>query len=591
MTLYLCTAGTSISTGRGAVGATLAARISAKIAAARLAHGDDPRAFLIDVCAEANGLARSDCGPRDEVELLASDTDDGVACAEAVAGLVRDELGARVTVRRIAGLVVDDARSFRRRGVAALIAHARAAARAHPGDVVFNATGGFKGVVPYLTLLGMFEGVEVHYVFDGSDELIRLPPLPVRFDQRRIARFAPALLALAGKGVMTEADFAALPPGKGFHRDPELALLIEREDGLCSLSAAGAIAVAEIERERAAAPGRSRLFVRNAARNGALFFNDLVQRKLAALIDPELRALPRNCATMARSTDLAICKPLGPSAPRIYYKAMGDEVRIVDIVTHHEHEHVIQTGQRRIWWADHANDRYDEIAPEVEPDVLGEALADFLDELAEAGDDARQRAHRAEAEARELRAARDRRERRDADGALPYAAAAWAAQAFAGRLRKDAAGSPYVNHLIEVVALLAEAGVDDPTTLAAGWLHDAIEDVGATHADLARRFGTRVADIVAEVSDDKSLDKQRRKDVQIERAATKSNAARLVALADKVANLRDLDRAPPPDWDHARRVAYFDWSAQVAEAMGEARSNAERRLFDALAQALEKRPA
>jgi putative CRISPR-associated protein (TIGR02619 family) len=589
MTLYLCTAGTSISTGRGAVGETLAARIAAKIDATRARHPGDLRAFLIEVSAETNGLARCDCGAKDEVQLLASDTDEGLQCAETVAALIRDSLGARAAAKRIPGLVVDAERTFRRQGVGALINHARAEARAYGGDVVFNATGGFKGVVPYLTLLGMFEGVEVHYVFDGSDELIRLPPLPVRFDHERIAFAAPALAALGAKGVMHESEFAALPPGKGFHRDPVVAQFVETVDGLCSLSTAGVIALAEISRSQTSRRGR--LFVRHATRNGALFRNDLVQRKLLDLVDPIRRAIPLNSAIMAASTDLIICKPLGPSAPRIYYKLDGDDVYIVDVVSHDEHEFVIQPGERKIWWRDYTDHRYDEVdlaAPA--DDALGGALEEFLDEAARDRDAADARAKAAEERERATRKALERREARDARAALPYAAAAWAAAAFAGRTRKDAGGTPYVNHLVEVVAALADAGVADPVILAAGWLHDAIEDVGATAADLGERFGRDVAALVVELSDDKTLPKDERKQLQIANAAKKSDATRLIALADKIVNLRDLDRSPPDDWDPARRAGYFDWAERVVEAMGEPRSGVEARLRGAFAKALARRP-
>ncbi|MGD1036617.1 MAG: HD domain-containing protein [Roseiarcus sp.] len=590
MTLYLCTAGTSISTGRGAVGETLAARIAAKIDAARARHPDDLRAFLIDVCAETNGLARSDCGAKDEVLLLASDTDEGVQCGEAVAAQIRDCLGARAAVARIPGLVVDAERTFRRQGVGNLINRARAEVRAHGGDVAFNATGGFKGVVPYLTLLGMFEGVEVHYVFDGSDELIRLPPLPVRFDHQRIAFAGPALMVLGAKGVMPESEFAALPPGKGFHRDPVIAQFVETSEGLCALSAAGAIAVAEIARVQSR--NRGRLFVRHATRNSALYRNDLVQRKLPDLVDPVRRTIPLNRATMAASTDLLICKPLGPSAPRIYYRLDGDDVYVVDVVPHDEHEYVIQPGVRTIWWRDYADHRFDEIdLKESADDAIGEALAEFIETEARDRDAAEARAKAAEDQEREARKALQRREARDARAALPYAAAAWAAAAFAGRTRKDAAGTPYINHLVEVVATLAIAGVDDPVTLAAAWLHDAIEDVGATVEDLAGRFGGDVAALVVELSDDKILPKDERKRLQIANATKKSDAARLIALADKIANLRDLDSSPPADWDKMRCAGYFDWAGRVIAAMGEPRSATERRLREAFEEALARRLA
>lgn len=58
-------------------------------------------------------------------------------------------------------------------------------------------------------------------------------------------------------------------------------------------------------------------------------------------------------------------------------------------------------------------------------------------------------------------------------------------------------------------------------------------------------FGQAVADIVAEVSDDKTLEKAERKRLQVEHAAHISGRAKLVKLADKICNLRDIAAFPP----------------------------------------------
>jgi guanosine-3',5'-bis(diphosphate) 3'-pyrophosphohydrolase len=65
------------------------------------------------------------------------------------------------------------------------------------------------------------------------------------------------------------------------------------------------------------------------------------------------------------------------------------------------------------------------------------------------------------------------------------------------------------------------------------------------------------------VTDDKSLDKQVRKQLQIDHAAQASPEAKLVKLADKICNLREILSAPPADWPHKRKRDYFDWAAQV----------------------------
>ena len=67
-----------------------------------------------------------------------------------------------------------------------------------------------------------------------------------------------------------------------------------------------------------------------------------------------------------------------------------------------------------------------------------------------------------------------------------------------------------------------------------------------------------IRDIVLEVTDDKSLPKAERKRLQIEHAAHASPKAKLVKLADKIANLRDLVAGPPADWGAERRQEYFE---------------------------------
>ncbi len=130
--------------------------------------------------------------------------------------------------------------------------------------------------------------------------------------------------------------------------------------------------------------------------------------------------------------------------------------------------------------------------------------------------------------------------------------------------RKDAVGSPYVNHLIEVIEILANVGeVNDETTLMAAALHDTIEDTATTAEELEAAFGTEVRRVVEEVSDDKRLPKAERKRLQVERAAERSHAAKLVTLGDKISNVRDATRRPPPAWTLEGTGRYFDWTERV----------------------------
>ena len=148
------------------------------------------------------------------------------------------------------------------------------------------------------------------------------------------------------------------------------------------------------------------------------------------------------------------------------------------------------------------------------------------------------------------------------------AAAAFAAERHSKQRRKDADASPYINHPLALAHLLASiGGVHDSCVLQAALLHDTLEDTETTHAELVERFGEVVASIVAEVTDDKSLPKERRKQLQVESAPHKSEAAALVKLADKICNLRDMAANPPADWPLERRREYFDWAKRVVDAL------------------------
>ncbi len=147
-------------------------------------------------------------------------------------------------------------------------------------------------------------------------------------------------------------------------------------------------------------------------------------------------------------------------------------------------------------------------------------------------------------------------------------ALAFAADKHKNQRRKDADASPYINHPIALANLLLnEAGVEDQRVLIAAVLHDTIEDTDTTEQELVRHFGKDVADIVLEVTDDKALPKAERKRLQIEHAAHISRRAKLVKLADKICNLRDISASPPAGWSVDRKREYFDWAKSVVDEL------------------------
>jgi guanosine-3',5'-bis(diphosphate) 3'-pyrophosphohydrolase len=136
--------------------------------------------------------------------------------------------------------------------------------------------------------------------------------------------------------------------------------------------------------------------------------------------------------------------------------------------------------------------------------------------------------------------------------------------------RKDNNASPHINHPISLANVLCdEEKITHAKVICAALLHDAIEDTETTADELKSRFGKSITNIFLEVTDDKSLQKAERKFAQIEHANHASKRAKLVKLADKICNLRDILFTPPADWTLSRKREYFDWSnAVIAQIRG-----------------------
>jgi len=140
----------------------------------------------------------------------------------------------------------------------------------------------------------------------------------------------------------------------------------------------------------------------------------------------------------------------------------------------------------------------------------------------------------------------------------------FAARKHARQRRKGDLEEPYINHLADVTRMAAVATEGRDTVLVvAGLLHDTIEDTETTFAELEMEFGREVADLVAEVSDDKTLEKAERKRLQIETTPAKSDRAKMLKMADKTSNLRSIVHSPPMDWSEERKREYFEWAHDV----------------------------
>ena len=145
-------------------------------------------------------------------------------------------------------------------------------------------------------------------------------------------------------------------------------------------------------------------------------------------------------------------------------------------------------------------------------------------------------------------------------------AADLAARRHSGMQRKGRGNEPYINHLAEVANLLSIATEGtDAELVAAGWLHDTIEDTETTHRELAEKFGERVAALVVEVTDDMTLPKDERRRRQVVDAPKKSPGARLIKIADKISNIRARILPRPNQDERDDLIDYVAWAEKVVQ--------------------------
>lgn len=137
-----------------------------------------------------------------------------------------------------------------------------------------------------------------------------------------------------------------------------------------------------------------------------------------------------------------------------------------------------------------------------------------------------------------------------------------------GQYRKSVEGRkiPYATHPMRVSKMLVDIGITDEATLVAALLHDVLEDTDTGYQELFNLFGKEVADIVAELSDDKSLPKDVRKAKQIEKAPKLSAKAARIKLSDKLDNIASIIELPPP-WADEVKLAYADHAERVVGAL------------------------
>lgn len=128
--------------------------------------------------------------------------------------------------------------------------------------------------------------------------------------------------------------------------------------------------------------------------------------------------------------------------------------------------------------------------------------------------------------------------------------------------RLDTNATPYINHPIAVAKLLFEAGIHDEDILCSALLHDVVEDCAISISDIGNMFNDCIAQIVDDVTDPVGLDGEDRKLAQIQKVKNISYAGKLIKVADKICNIRDVLDSPP-NWSIEKKLKYFEFAQAV----------------------------
>lgn len=164
-------------------------------------------------------------------------------------------------------------------------------------------------------------------------------------------------------------------------------------------------------------------------------------------------------------------------------------------------------------------------------------------------------------------------------------AADFAALKHKDQKRRDQSQTPYINHPIGVaMIIITEGKVYDPTVIQAALLHDTVEDTDTTLDEIEKEFGFQVRQIVADMTDDQNLPKQERRRLQIANAKSKSKEAQLVRLADKLYNVRDLEKAKPINWTDKEVNKFYKFAKTVVDQIRGVNAHLEQKFDEVYAR-------
>jgi len=281
--------------------------------------------------AELSTLKALKASPEDEAVFLATDTEGSESAAKANAIIAEHRFGVATDTERIDSLVLDDAERFKREGIPSFVRVLdryieRAIGQGH--EPLLGVSGGIKPVIPYLAIYGMLRRVPITYIFEMTQDLIWLTPLPIDFDWDGLRRVEHLLRQI-------EQDVAIerrrLETGLGESLSRLEGLFEDMGEGKMTLSTFGHMLLGDLEHARDIP-----VMLSPSARRKLKDEEGTRRRQLDYLLDrvriPQWRAQKRHSF---RDTDLDVYKP-GNTGLRLAGWVEGEIVYIAELYTSHD---------------------------------------------------------------------------------------------------------------------------------------------------------------------------------------------------------------------------------------------------------------
>ena len=343
MKTYICTTGTSIANGpiRDLSVKEYIKKIDEKIDVGK--SKNDTIKFLKFISAETNSLQALKPKNDDKIYLLHSETDDGKICAEKIKELIKKYFHVQTYLVEIKGLQVKNAYKFKSEGLKSLFDELdRIVNNNTNSEIILNITGGFKSVPPYITLYGMLKQLKTAYLFEFSDSLIKLPPLPLNYDAHILEKAMAALIILEKETSLPENDFYSLIQNLEYHERENYASLIEDcGNGNITISAFGLMLLDYND------SGGTVFLSKNASKtfSGS---NAQIKNSYDSALKNISKSIWRNSKIHTfRKTDLDTIKLPGDNSIRIAFFLEGKNIYVCELFSdHNEYERTL--GNKKI---------------------------------------------------------------------------------------------------------------------------------------------------------------------------------------------------------------------------------------------------